>query len=423
MSLVRAFRLSLAAALAAALVPAGVVAGAWTVSPSGPITTVSGAVSLALPGDTIRVLPGVYAETGILIEKKVTIAGEGHPEIDGGNRGQIFTVKSDSVRVEGLVVKNVGVSYTEDRAGIKLIGVKGCVIRGNRFLNNFFAIYLENSTGCLIAGNRIEGEATGETSTANGIHLWYCKEVTIENNEVFRHRDGIYLEFVEKSTIRGNVSEENERYGLHFMFSHDDAYEGNTFRHNGAGVAVMYSDRVTMTGNAFRRNRGPASYGLLLKDIRDSDVSENRFEDNTIGIHSEGSIRVKIRGNLFRENGFAIRMMASSYENEVSGNGFIGNTFDLSTNSRQNSNAFDGNYWSRYQGYDLDRDGIGDVPHRPVHLFSLLVERDPAGLVLLRSFFVDLIDAAERIVPIYTPPGLLDKRPLIRPRPFKGDNA
>jgi nitrous oxidase accessory protein len=403
--------------------PAAALCASWTVSPKGPVSRVTDAVRRALAGDTILVLPGVYAESGIVVDKSVSIIGDGFPEIDGRGEGQILTVKADDVRIEGLVVKNVGVSYTEDRAGIKLIGAKRCVIRGNRLLNNFFAIYLENSGDCVVADNRIAGEHASETSSANGIHLWYCKNIVIENNEVKGHRDGIYLEFVEKSAIRRNVSEENARYGLHFMFSHDDSYEGNSFRRNGAGVAVMYSDRVSMTRNTFEHNWGPASYGLLLKDIRDSSVSANRFENNTVGIHSEGSIRVKIRGNLFRDNGCAIRMLASSYESEVTGNSFTGNTFDLSTNSKQNSNLFDGNYWSRYQGYDLDRDGVGDVPHRPVHIFSLLVERDPAGLVLLRSFFVDLIDAAERVLPIYTPPTLLDKRPLVRPLPLEGESS
>jgi len=199
------------------------------------------------------------------------------------------------------------------------------------------------------------------------------------------------------------------------MFSNNDRYEHNVFQENGAGVAVMFSDDVTMYDNVFAHNWGPASYGLLLKDIRDSDIKGNQFHRNTIGLYSEGSLRLNIEHNEFTRNGYAIKMMASSTDNQIVANNFVSNTFDVSTNSRQNFNTFDGNYWSRYQGFDLDRDGIGDVPHRPVHLFSLLVEREPAGLILLRSFFIDLIDAAEQVMPIYTPPTLLDGRPSIAP--------
>lgn len=67
-------------------------------------------------------------------------------------------------------------------------------------------------------------------------------------------------------------SEHNLRYGLHFMFSHNDQYHHNWFHHNGAGVAVMYFRQVQMTENEFGYNWGGSAYGLLLKDISDSHI-------------------------------------------------------------------------------------------------------------------------------------------------------
>ena len=51
----------------------------------------------------------------------------------------------------------------------------------------------------------------------------------IENNHIQGHRDGIYFEFVTESIIRKNLSEKNIRYGLHFMFSHNDHYTRKYF--------------------------------------------------------------------------------------------------------------------------------------------------------------------------------------------------
>jgi nitrous oxidase accessory protein len=169
-----------------------------------------------------------------------------------------------------------------------------------------------------------------------------------------------------------------------------------------------------MHDNTFARSRGPASYGLLLKDISDGSLTGNRFEENTVGIWSEGAARLVIRGNRFRGNGWAIRLMANTEDCRFEANSFEANTFDVATNGRQHTSVFHGNWWDAYRGYDLDRDGTGDVPFRPVRLFAYLVERYPPALVVNRSLFVGLLDAAERVLPVLSPEALTDQAPLMR---------
>jgi nitrous oxidase accessory protein len=201
------------------------------------------------------------------------------------------------------------------------------------------------------------------------------------------------------------------------MFSHHDHYLDNRFEDNGAGVAVMYTTHVTMQGNSFVHNWGASSYGLLLKEISDSEITGNHFRENTVALHAEGSNRLRVDGNEFVSNGYAARIMANSMGGTFTRNNFVGNAFDVVTNSRQNFNTFDANYWSEYRGYDLDRDGTGDVPHHPVRLFSLLIEQAPPGLALLGSLFVDLIDTAERVMPVFTPETLVDRHPAMTAHP------
>ena len=186
------------------------------------------------------------------------------------------------------------------------------------------------------------------------------------------------------------------------------------FLNNGAGVAVMYSHTVHMRRNRFDSNWGRASYGLLLKEIKDSEITENTFYRNTVGIYSEGSNRLHVKRNQFTENGYGVRIMANSMDNVFTENNFTGNTFDVTTNSRQNFNTFTSNYWSAYEGYDLDRDGVGDVPYHPVRLFAILAEKQPSGIVLMKSLFVSIIDTAERVMPVFTPETLVDDRPLTK---------
>jgi nitrous oxidase accessory protein len=85
----------------------------------------------------------------------------------------------------------------------------------------------------------------------------------------------------------------------------------------------------------------------------------------------------------------------------------------MATNSRATSAVVSGNWWDRYRGFDLDRDGHGDVAFRPVRLFSLLVASHPPSMILMRSAFVDLLDTAERALPVLTPETLVDASPLM----------
>jgi nitrous oxidase accessory protein len=187
------------------------------------------------------------------------------------------------------------------------------------------------------------------------------------------------------------------------------------FAVNASGVAVMYSRSVTVADNRFEDNRGPAAYGLLLKEIKDSRIEGNLFARNTVGIFAEGADRMVVEGNQFIRNGWALRLMADAVDNSFRRNRFEGNTFDVATNSQASSpSTFAGNYWDGYAGYDLDHDGFGDAPFRPVRLFSVLVEQNEPMLILLRSFFLDLLEVAERLVPVITPEALVDAHPLMR---------
>lgn len=389
------------------------LAGTIVVRPTGPITSLTAALARAAPNDTIVVEAGTYREPTITVRLRITILGHNRPVFDGGGDHTVFRVLADSVTIEGLLIRNVGPTSTEDRAAIRLEGTTGCVIRHNEIRDTPFGIYAAKAHGCTIEGNTVIGPGRAEQESGNAIHLWSSDGMAIIDNRVRGHRDGIYFEFVRASRIEGNDSRGNRRYGLHFMFSDSCTYRRNVFRENGAGVAVMYTKRVTMIGNRFEHNKGQAAYGLLLKDISDSRIDSNTFDHNTIALYLEGSSRVAVRANQFEANGWALRVLANATDNLFEHNTFIGNAFDVSTNSRSATSTFRENFWDHYRGFDLDHDGFGDVPFRPVRLFSLVVEQTEPALILLRSAFVELLDAAERLLPILTPEALVDHRPLM----------
>jgi nitrous oxidase accessory protein len=383
------------------------------VGASAEFPTVEAALRAARPGDTVRLQPGVYREWGLVVEVPIVLEGNGAAVLDAEGGGEILRVRASGVTIRGLVLRRSGVSFLRDNAAIRLDSVQDCRVERNRLEENFFGIYLARSARCTVQGNSILGKAEREASAGNGIHLWYCRDILVRGNTIAGHRDGIYFEFVQRSTVEENRSERNLRYGLHFMFSDSCLYRRNRFRENRAGVAVMYSRFITMEENRFEDNWGSSVFGLLLKDIYRSRIRRNVFVHNTVGMYVEGSDHNVVDSNRFERNGWALRLMASAQRNVFRANSFVANTFDLSTNSTRSFNELRGNYWSRYRGYDLDGDGYGDVPFHPVGLFALLVERFPPVVLFLHSLLVELLELAERVFPVLTPAAIVDPQPLM----------
>lgn len=384
------------------------------VGPGQQFTSLKKAIEEAKNLDSIILLKGIYKEGSITLTKSLTLVGKDNPVLDGENKYEILLVSGRNIVIEGITFSNSGYSAMNDFASIKLIDCDNVEIDNNNISNAYFAIHVSNSKNVVIRNNTITGTPASEQLTGNGIHLWKSSNALVEQNQIQGHRDGIYFEFVTESVIKKNLSEKNIRYGLHFMFSNDDRYLNNTFRNNGAGVAVMYSKRVWMEKNHFDQNWGPSAYGILLKDITDSHIHQNTFFRNTVGIHMEGSSRIEIQKNIFRQNGWAIKVQASCDENTFIQNNFTGNSFDVGTNGTMVLNKFSENYWDKYEGYDMNKDGIGDVPYHPVSMYSMIVEQNPYALMLFRSFTVQLLDKAEKAIPGLTPVDLADKKPLMK---------
>ncbi len=380
---------------------------------SSAISSIKEALKSADATDTIFVDPGTYREGNIIIDKPIVLWGIDYPTLDGELQHEVVSIKSDGVVVHGFHVINSGVSSTIDYAGIKIYDSNFVTISNNKLDNCFFGIYTQFGKNCIISDNELNAHGLEEQQCGNGIHCWKCDSLRIISNQVSGHRDGIYFEFVTNSIIWRNRSIGNMRYGLHFMFSNHDMYVSNVLERNGAGVAVMFSHHVGMYNNYFQENWGDASYGILLKEISDGHIQGNHFASNTTGIFMEGASRIVMNRNTFADNGWALKIQASCMDIILEYNDFISNTFDVGTNGSLSLNTFSMNYWDKYAGYDLNKDHVGDVPHRPVSLFSMIVEKNPPTMMLFRSFITTLLDQTERVLPSLIPENLVDNNPRL----------
>jgi len=391
----------------------GLRANIIQVGPGKKITSIKEAIVVANNGDTILVAPGTYKEGNLIVAKQLTFKGVHYPILDGQNKFEVVSIKSNHVVVDGFKIIHSGVSNIDDYAGIKVYDSREVEIKNNILDDTYFGIYLQYAKKCIVSNNQLKAYSNNEQESGNGIHCWKSDSLSIIGNKVTGHRDGIYFEFVTNSQIKQNISLNNIRYGLHFMFSNNDTYVANSFIGNGAGVAVMFSKKVKMLNNTFKENWGDAAYGLLLKEISDSYIIGNYFEKNTSGIYLEGASRIQMNHNEFKNNGWAMKIQASCMDIVVEENNFVGNTFDVGTNGSLVLNTFNRNYWDKYEGYDINRDKVGDIPYRPVSMYSMIVEKNPPAMMLFRSFITSLLDKTEKLIPSLTPENLKDNTPLM----------
>jgi len=369
------------------------------------------AVAQAPAGTTIRVPPGVY--TGpIRIDRPLTLVGEGWPVLDGGGEGDVVDVTAPDVTIRGFVIRNTGASLDRENAGVAVEKAPRCVVENNRFENVLFGVYMKESPFSVVRGNVIGAMDLAAARKGDGIRLWRCDDSLVEGNVVRGGRDTV-LWFCDRLIVRNNTFSQG-RYGLHFMYSDDNLIEGNRLVGNSVGAFLMYSHRLTLRGNLLARNRGASGFGLGLKDMDDVLVEGNRFVGNRVGVQLDNSpssvdSRGVFRDNVFAYNDIGVAWLPNVRRNVFTNNAFVDNLQQISVHGQggEAGNVFTdqgvGNYWSDYAGFDLDGDGVGDLPHTERSYFEDLLDRDPKLRLFLMSPAQLAVQTALRALPVVEP--------------------
>ncbi len=383
-------------------------------------------------GAVVTVSPGVY-RVNLVIRKPLVLHGESGAVLDGGGRGDVVRVAAPDVTVEGFTIRGSGRDLTTMDAGVFVERhAANVLIRDNVIEDDLFGIWLDGCKAPRIIGNTVRGiRALRSPDRGDGIHLWNVHGGLIADNDVGDARDGIYIYVSDHVVIRGNTIHDL-RYGVHYMYSNHNELAGNRTYDTRAGYALMDSDHLVIRDNT---SIGDRNYGILMNYITYSDIVGNRVigVKSALGYVTGGStvaggqgkalfayncVYNDIHGNLLADSGIGLHLTAGSEQNRIFGNAFVDNRRQVrygNNRAEEWSHGGRGNYWSDYLGWDLNGDGIGDVPYVPNDAMDRLLWIYPAARLLINSPAVATVRWVQREFPVLAPPHVQDSHPLMRP--------
>jgi nitrous oxidase accessory protein len=372
-------------------------------------------VDRATPGSVIKLRPGRYSGP-VLIDKPLTIEGDGQASIEGGGKGTVVVLATSDATLRGVKLSGSGDSHDSDDACLNVRGKRNRV-ENLEITDCLFGIDLKQSDDNVIRGNRIRSKPFDLGVRGDGLRLWYSHRNLIEDNEVIESRDMVAW-YSNGNTYRGNVGRRS-RYSIHFMFANDNLVEKNRFYDNAVGIYLMYTERVHVRNNVISHANGAAGMGIGFKEASESEITGNEIVYCAIGIGSDLSpfqpdTTILFRGNRFAFNGIGIHLTSELGGNIAQGNVFEGNLTDVVQAGRGKGelNQWSGNFFDTYQGFDRDGDGVGDVPHEHYAYADRIWIELPAARFFKTSPLMELLDFLERLAPFSSPElQLKDERP------------
>ncbi len=379
------------------------------------------ALTEALAGSARDVWIAGRVEGDFEANRGVALHGCDGAVLRGTGRGTVLKLKGDDVLVEDLRFENSGARVSAEDGALKITG-KNAVVRRVVVSDTLYGIAFEACHGCLLEDAEISGRSEiEENQRGDGIKLWEAHDSTVRRVKVSGVRD-VVVWYSRHVTLEDNRITAG-RYGTHFMYAHDSTVRRSVLRNNTVGIFVMYSARVLAEDNELSGARGPAGMGIGFKESDAVTLRRNQLVANTTGVYLDYTPRdpkqpVIFEDNLLALNAVALRTHSSEHGARFARNDFLDNDalVEVDGNGDALGVDFENNHWASYAGYDLDGNGVGDVPFQVKRLSSTLTDAHPELRWFHGTAAFGLYDAVARALPYFTSTLLLeDRAPAIRP--------
>jgi len=374
------------------------------------------------PNSKIKLPAGRFIGN-IVIDKPLILEGSGEKTIlDGNNNGTVITITSSNVKIRNLKIINSGSEHERVDAGIAIKNSMFCEVSNCKIENALFGIDLQNVHNSIIKNNYISSKNFELGLRGDGVRLWYSNDNKLTNNHLYKSRDFV-IWYSHGNLIANNIGEFG-RYSLHFMYAGRNIVKNNIYKHNSVGIFFMYSRDSIAINNLVMSSVGTTGIGIGLKDCSNFTLKDNTILYCATGLYLDRSPLEPgeynhIEHNKILYNTKAIHFHSLSIDNIITKNEFKGNIeniFDDSGSERVHSikNKFSLNYWDDYQGFDKNKDNIGDTPYENYLYADKIWINNPNIRFFYASPVISILNFLYKLAPISEPVKLVeDKKPLI----------
>lgn len=369
-------------------------------------------------GGALTLAPETYYGS-IVINKPLTLDGQGSAILDGEGTGSVITLQANGVILKNLKITNSGDSHDQVNAGITVLSSSNQILN-NTIDNTLFGIELRESHDNQIMGNEISSKDRELGLRGDAVRVWASHRNTFRHNRIYDSRDMVIWYSNE------NIIEENEgwnnRYGLHFMYTGKNYVRHNRYHHNTVGIFLMYSKDSILEHNDIRYSSGGIGMGIGMKEVDNMTIRFNTIVYSTMGIYLDQSPHDPwafnlIQGNQIGYNVTGVVLHSTLRQNVFKGNALVDNlsSVDVHANGTGVKNIWEGNYWSDYEGFDRDNNGYGDSAYEDYRYLGQLWLNHPWTKFYFGSPVVSVINFLSKLLPISEPHLLVrDENPVFQ---------
>ena len=378
-----------------------------SVAPEQPLQP---ALDHAAPGQVLCLGDGTWVGS-VVVPRGVGVWGTERSRLKTDGSGTTVLLQ-DGASLGGVTVDGSGGRFDVLDAAVKVHG-DDVRVEGVTVLHSIFGILVEKSKRVTLRGNRVYGSAgprwgCEETASASG------RPTTAWWRTTRSSRPATAWSGTRRATCCAATRCASGRYGVHLMYSHPTGWKRTASWATRSASSPCTAATSWSADNQMLFSRGAAGIGLGMKESGNVTVRGNLLAYNTQGFFLDNSPLVEGDRNVFEHNvvrlsEVGIGFLSSEHDNLFRRNVLRDNTVQVRVDSGGDALgvSWEGNAWSDYAGYDLDGDGVGDLPYELKDLSGALTARHPDLAFLRGTLALALVGVAGEVVPLFAPKPIL----------------